>query len=157
MTLIACSIRGLPDKGLVLGPLTILELAIPVIFLGVTSMIVGLLISAAVRTSEQTMSMLVVYAIFQIVFGGTLFSLLGSPANWFSWFMPARWGLGGIGTTLTMNMLSRDRNEPDRVDPIWYHLPSHWFLALAIMTAMSIVLLVAVSLSLRKHEPEVMR
>lgn len=157
MTLIACSIRGLPDKGLVLGPLTILELAIPVIFLGVTSMIVGLLISAAVRTSEQTMSMLVVYAIFQIVFGGALFSLIGSPANWFSWFMPARWGLGGIGTTLTMNMLFRDRNEPDRVDPIWYHLPSHWFLALGIMTAMSIVLLVAVSLSLRKHEPEVMR
>lgn len=157
MTLIACSVRGLPDDGLVLGPLVIIELAIPVIFLGITSMIVGLLISAAVKTSEQTMSMLVVYAIFQIVFGGTLFSLLGSPTNWFSWLMPARWGMAGMGNTLTMNDLFRDRENPDRLDPLWYHMTSHWFLSLTVLAVMSAVLLAAVALSLRKHEPEVMR
>lgn len=157
MTLIACSIRGLPDRGLVLGPLTIIELAIPVIFLGITSMVVGLVISAAVKTSEQTMSMLVIYAIFQIVFGGTLFSLLGSPANWFSWLMPARWGLAGLGTTLKMNALFRDRKHADRLDFLWYHLPSHWFFALWVLVAMSAILLGVVALFLRKHEPEVMR
>ncbi|MEP9384403.1 ATP-binding cassette domain-containing protein [Nocardioides cheoyonin] len=157
MTAIATSIHGVPGRGLVLGPFVRLELAVPMILLGVTAMLVGLAISALVRTSERTMPLLVMFAVLQISFGGCLYSLLGSPGNWFSWVMPARWGVAAMGDTLDLNEQFRDRDFPHRIDWLWQHAPDHWAFAVGALLLLSTLLLVAVFRLLRRHEPEVMR
>lgn len=157
MTVLSFSVRTLPARGLLLGGHVVAELAIPFMLLGVTSMLVGLVISAAVTTSEKTMPMLVMFAVLQIVFGGCLFSLLGSPANIASYAMPARWGVAATGDTLDLNQLFRDRDAPNRLDPLWDHGAAHWALALVVLVGMCLVCLVAVARFLRQHEPQVMR
>ena len=75
---IGFSSREIPDKGLVLGNAVLLELSIPIMALGFTSMMFGLIISSLVKTAEKTMPLLVMFAIIQVVFTGCLFTLHGA-------------------------------------------------------------------------------
>src|SRR5690606_39280904 len=72
------SSREIPEEGLVFGGFTLLELSVPIMALGFTSMMFGLIISALVKTAEKTMPLLVMFAIIQVVFTGCLFTLHGS-------------------------------------------------------------------------------
>ncbi len=73
--LIGFSSREIPEEGVVLGGSTLFELCLPVMALGFTSMMFGLVISALVKTAEKTMPLLVMFAIIQVVFTGCLFTL----------------------------------------------------------------------------------
>ena len=157
MTVIATCIRGLPHRGAVLGGLVTAELCLPMMLLGVTAMLVGLAISALVRTAERTMPLLVMFAVVQITFGGCLYSLLGTPTNWVSWIMPARWGVAAMGVTLDLNQQFRDRDHPKRTDWLWEHGAGHWAFAMLMLLLLCAVLTFAVFRLLRRHEPEVMR
>ncbi|WP_228902369.1 ABC transporter permease, partial [Streptomyces sp. DH1] len=64
---IGFSSRTVPDEGLVLGGQILLELCIPIMALGFTAMMFGLIISALVKTAEKTMPLLVMFAIIQVV------------------------------------------------------------------------------------------
>ncbi|MEV8410475.1 FHA domain-containing protein, partial [Streptomyces niveus] len=63
--------RALPEDGLLMPPAV--EMCIVIIALGFTSMMFGLVISSLVKTAEKTMPLLVMFAIVQVVFTGTLF------------------------------------------------------------------------------------
>jgi ABC-type multidrug transport system ATPase subunit/pSer/pThr/pTyr-binding forkhead associated (FHA) protein len=73
--------RTIPDEGLVLGSAVALELSLPIMALGFTSMMFGLVISSLVKTAEKTMPLLVMFAIIQVVFTGCLFPLAGNPGR----------------------------------------------------------------------------
>ncbi len=99
--------REIPEEGLVFGKLTLLELSVPIMALGFTSMMFGLIISALVKTAEKTMPLLVMFAIIQVVFTGCLFALNGSiGANQISYLMPSRWAVAAAGATLDFNKIS---------------------------------------------------
>ncbi|MFF9068892.1 FHA domain-containing protein [Streptomyces sp. NPDC014891] len=155
---IGFSTRALPEEGLLMPPAV--ELCIQVIGLGLTSMMVGLVISALVKTAEKTMPLLVMFAIVQVVFTGILFQVYDSPGlEQFAWLMPSRWGIAGAGATLDLAHLMPpwDQKNPANTDPLWEHTVGQWSLNLGIQLFMAAVCCVAVARLLRRHEPEVMR
>ncbi|MGV9899017.1 FHA domain-containing protein, partial [Streptomyces tendae] len=99
--------REIPEEGLVLGGMTLVELSLPIMALGFTSMMFGLVISSLVKTAEKTMPLLVMFAIIQVVFTGCLFALNGAVGvNQFSYLMPSRWAVAAAGATLDFNKIS---------------------------------------------------
>jgi ABC-type multidrug transport system ATPase subunit/pSer/pThr/pTyr-binding forkhead associated (FHA) protein len=150
--------RELPAEGLVLGGAVMLELSLPIMALGFTSMMFGLIISALVKTAEKTMPLLVMFAIIQVVFTGCLFILHGTVGvNEFSYLMPSRWAVAAAGTTLDFNKINPNTDDPTSTDPLWDHDAGAWFLDMGALLALGALCGVLVARFLRRHEPEVMR
>jgi ABC-type multidrug transport system ATPase subunit len=156
--LIGFSSREIPDQGLVLGNATLFELCLPIMALGFTSMMFGLVISALVKTAEKTMPLLVMFAIIQVVFTGCLFTLHGTlGVNEFSYLMPSRWAVAAAGTTLDFNNIAPNTDDPTSTDPLWNHTAGAWTLDMAALIALGVICGFLVARFLRRHEPEVMR
>ncbi|MFF4544607.1 FHA domain-containing protein [Streptomyces sp. NPDC001435] len=149
--------REIPKEGLVLGSATIVELSVPIMALGFTSMMFGLIISSLVKTAEKTMPLLVMFAIIQVVFTGCLFTLHGSiGVNEFSYLMPSRWAVAAAGATLDFNKISPPKDGAG-TDPLWDHTVGAWGLDMAALIALGVICGFFVARFLRRHEPEVMR
>ncbi|WP_441350737.1 FHA domain-containing protein [Streptomyces tsukubensis] len=151
--------RKLPEKGLIISGLPAVEMCVVISALGLTSMMFGLVISSLVRTQEKTMQLLVMFAIVQVVFTGTLFKVFDSPGvEQFAWLMPSRWAIAGVGTTLDLSRISPvDQKNPGNLDPLWAHEASQWAINLSVLLFIGLVCGIAVVRLLRRHEPEVMR
>ncbi|MFE3253246.1 FHA domain-containing protein [Streptomyces sp. NPDC059209] len=150
--------RALPDEGLIMPPAV--EMCIVIIALGFTSMMFGLVISSLVKTAEKTMPLLVMFAIVQVVFTGTLFQVYGSPGlEQFAWLMPSRWAIAGTGSTLDLAHLMPpwDPKSPNDLDPLWDHTVAQWGFNITVLLLIGAVCGVVVARLLRRHEPEVMR
>ncbi|MFD3487758.1 FHA domain-containing protein [Streptomyces sp. NPDC058665] len=150
--------RALPDEGLIMPPAV--EMCIVIIALGFTSMMFGLVISSLVKTAEKTMPLLVMFAIVQVVFTGTLFQVYGSPGlEQFAWLMPSRWAIAGTGSTLDLAHLMPpwDPKSPNDLDPLWDHSIGQWGFNLAVLLFIGVLCGFVVARLLRRHEPEVMR
>ncbi|MDG9728280.1 MULTISPECIES: FHA domain-containing protein [unclassified Streptomyces] len=149
--------REIPEEGLVLGGLTLLELSLPIMALGFTSMMFGLIISSLVKTAEKTMPLLVMFAIIQVVFTGCLFALHGAVGvNQFSYLMPSRWAVAAAGATLDFNRISPPEKGAE-ADPLWEHTIGAWGLNMAALIVLGVICGFFVARFLRRHEPEVMR
>jgi ABC-type multidrug transport system ATPase subunit len=156
--LIGFSSREIPDRGVILGGSTLFELCVPIMALGFTSMMVGLVISSLVKTAEKTMPLLVMFAIIQVVFTGCLFTLHGTlGVNEFSYLMPSRWAVAAAGATLDFNDIAPNSDDPGSTDPLWNHTASAWSLDMIVLIALGVICGFFVSRFLRRHEPEVMR
>ncbi|MFE6365061.1 FHA domain-containing protein [Streptomyces sp. NPDC057806] len=157
---IGFSSRTIPDEALILGEgktAVLLELSIPIMGLGFTSMMFGLVISSLVKTAEKTMPLLVMFAIVQVVFTGCLFALHGSPGvNEFSYLMPSRWAVAAAGATLDFNNISPPKEKGD-TDPLWDHTVGAYGLDMIALIVLGVICGVLVARFLRRHEPEVMR
>jgi len=149
--------REIPTRGLVLGSATMVELSIPIMALGFTSMMFGLIISSLVKTAEKTMPLLVMFAIIQVVFTGCLFTLNGAVGvNEFSYLMPSRWAVAAAGATLDFNKISPPKDGGDN-DPLWEHTVGAWGMDMAALIVLGVICGFFVARFLRRHEPEVMR
>ncbi|MGW0765205.1 FHA domain-containing protein [Streptomyces sp. NPDC002676] len=156
--LIGFSSREIPDQGLVLGGSTLFELCLPIMALGFTSMMFGLVISSLVKTAEKTMPLLVMFAIIQVVFTGCLFTLHGTlGVNEFSYLMPSRWAVAAAGATLDFNNIAPNTDDPGSTDPLWDHAASAWGMDMVALIAIGVACGFFVARFLRRHEPEVMR
>ncbi|MDX3517937.1 FHA domain-containing protein [Streptomyces scabiei] len=157
---IGFSSRTIPDESLIFGEgkfAVMLELSIPIMGLGFTSMMFGLVISSLVKTAEKTMPLLVMFAIVQVVFTGCLFALHGSPGvNEFSYLMPSRWAVAAAGATLDFNNISPPKEAGD-TDPLWNHTVGAYSLDMIALIVLGVICGVLVARFLRRHEPEVMR
>ncbi|MFI6848473.1 FHA domain-containing protein [Kitasatospora sp. NPDC050467] len=153
--------RKLPEHGLIIENLPVIEMTIGMILLSFAAMMFGLMISALVKTAEKTMPLLVMFAIVQVVFTGCLFQIFGKPGlEQAAWLMPARWGTGIVSVTLNLSELmgpwNKDFQHPDH-DPLWKHTVAQWWIDAGALIAMSIVIGVIVTRLQRRHEPEVMQ
>lgn len=154
---IGFSSREIPEEGLVFGHLTLLELSVPIMGLGFTSMMFGLIISSLVKTAEKTMPLLVMFAIIQVVFTGCLFALNGSiGVNQVSYLMPSRWAVAAAGATLDFNRISPPAKGESN-DPLWEHTVGAWGVDMAALIVLGVICGFFVARFLRRHEPEVMR
>ncbi|MEU1040823.1 FHA domain-containing protein [Streptomyces sp. NPDC005907] len=158
---IGFSSRTIPDEGLILGSgkiAVMIELSIPIMALGFTSMMFGLIISSLVKTAEKTMPLLVMFAIIQVVFTGCLFILHGTVGvNQFSYLMPSRWAVAAAGATLDFNNISPNTDDPSSTDPLWDHAASAWTMDMMALLVLGALCGFFVARFLRRHEPEVMR
>lgn len=154
---IGFSSREIPEEGLVFGSATLVELSVPIMALGFTSMMFGLIISSLVKTAEKTMPLLVMFAIIQVVFTGCLFTLHGSVGvNQFSFLMPSRWAVAASGATLDFNKISPPETAGD-TDPLWEHTVGAWAMDMGALLVLGVICGFFVARFLRRHEPEVMR
>ncbi|WP_336322112.1 FHA domain-containing protein [Streptomyces lavendofoliae] len=156
---IGFGMREVPDEGLLFGSsLVRLELSLPIMALGFTAMMFGLIISSLVKTAEKTMPLLVMFAIIQVVFTGCLFTLHGQVGvNEFSYLMPSRWAVAAAGTTADLNRLFPNQDDPTDTDPLWDHEVGQWMVDMGALLALGALCGVIVARLLRRHEPEVMR
>jgi ABC-type multidrug transport system ATPase subunit/pSer/pThr/pTyr-binding forkhead associated (FHA) protein len=155
---IGFSVHDLPPDGVITAPAV--ELCVAIIGIGLTSMMLGLVISSLVKTAEKTMPLLVMFAIVQLVFTGALFQIFGKPGlEQFAWLMPSRWAMAAAGATLDLSRLMApwDPQNPTDLDPLWKHTGGQWTIDMIVLIAIGVVCGVVVSRLLRRHEPEVMR
>ncbi|MBD0420976.1 FHA domain-containing protein [Streptomyces sp. TRM S81-3] len=149
--------REIPEEGLILGGAVMVEMSLPIMALGFTSMMFGLIISSLVKTAEKTMPLLVMFAIIQVVFTGCLFTLHGAVGvNEFSYLMPSRWAVAAAGATLDFNKISPPEQGAE-TDPLWEHSVGAWGMDMAALIALGVICGFFVARFLRRHEPEVMR
>ncbi|SBT95458.1 FHA modulated ABC efflux pump with fused ATPase and integral membrane subunits [Streptomyces sp. DI166] len=157
---IGFSSRTIPDEALILGEgkaAVLLEMSVPIMGLGFTSMMFGLVISSLVKTAEKTMPLLVMFAIVQVVFTGCLFILHGNiGVNEFSYLMPSRWAVAAAGATLDFNNISPPKEKGD-TDPLWEHTVGAYSMDMIALIALGVLCGFLVARFLRRHEPEVMR
>ncbi len=153
------STRKLPTEGLIITGMPAIEMAVGIILLSFASMMFGLVISALVKTAEKTMPLLVMFAIVQVVFTGCLFQLFDKAGlAQFAWLMPARWGVGVVGTTLDLgHMMVLDPAHMNAHDGLWTHSVAQWAIDAGALVAISAAMGFLVLRLLRRHEPEVMQ
>ncbi|MFJ8017738.1 FHA domain-containing protein [Streptomyces sp. NPDC096339] len=140
-------------RGVVMPPL--IEITLAVALLSFTAMMLGLLISALVRKEEVTMPLLVLLAIVQVVFCGTLLKLYDvAVLEQVAWFAPARWAMGAMGGTIDVGAIVPGKLTQD---PIFDHRTNVWLVSIAMLPVLSVLFGLLVSRLLRRHEPAVMR
>lgn len=135
LVLIGLSDQKLPSQGTFTSPL--IELSLAMVLLGVVSMMLGLLVSAAVNTSEKTLPLLVVISMAQLVLCGALVALAGSVGlEQLAWPAPSRWGMGASAATLDLGTISP---VSDKADWVWKHSLGTWLIDMGILAGLGIV------------------
>jgi ABC-type multidrug transport system ATPase subunit/pSer/pThr/pTyr-binding forkhead associated (FHA) protein/actin-like ATPase involved in cell morphogenesis len=140
-----------PDDPLVLGG-GHLEVFVAVLAAGLTTMLIGLAISAAIKNADQGMPLLVLMVMAQLVFSGGLFAVADRPGlEQLAWLAPSRWAYAMTAATADLSKLNAPGGTPD---PLWEHTGSTWFAALAVLAAMSVVLTGVIAYLLSRLDPK---
>ena len=148
LVLLGVATRKLPLSGSFLTHAPLAELLLGIAALGLTSMCLGLLVSALVSTSEKAMPFLVLLTMVQVILsGGVPVSLpFGLTA-----IAPARWGFGAVASTTDLNNTSPiPGNSPDR---LWDHTSSQWLTNMAITIGLGLLFVLLTWISLRRLGP----
>jgi hypothetical protein len=141
--------RARPQEALLLGSPT-LELIVVIALVTLTSTVLGLLVSAYVSTSEQTMPVLVGLVMAQLVLCGGLFAVAGRPViAQMSWLAPAPWAYAALASSVDLKAIMVD----PPADALWEHTTRHWLASVGVLMAQTLVLLIATRLAMRRHDP----
>ena len=128
-----------PGEGAVL-PSQWLELGVVVWATAWASAMLGLLGSALVKSNEQTMPLLVVLVMVQLVMTGGLVPVSGrSGLDQFSWFLPARWGFAAGASTVDLQ--NAVATSPS--DALWDATTAQWFTNMGMLAIFIVALTVA--------------
>jgi hypothetical protein len=139
--------RGKPATSLVVGS-PLIEVMIPLILVAVASTSIGLLVSALVKTSEQTTPVLVVSVMGQLVLSGGLFELAGRAVlEQIAWVAPTRWGFAAAAGTVDLQQITHS------TDALWAPTASSWWRAILLLVVQTAVAAAAARLALRRYEP----
>ncbi|GAA2008590.1 hypothetical protein GCM10009838_88560 [Catenulispora subtropica] len=150
--------RRLPAHGLVVSGSAVPELILATVLLGVVSMLLGLVVSAVVRTSEKTMPLLVLITVVEVVFCGSLFPLFHSPAlEQLAWLSPSRWAVAAEAATINLPGITGPPQGRTTTDPLWTHAVTQWGVDIGALILLGAACLVAVLRLLRRHESAVLR
>ncbi|MDP0397369.1 ATP-binding cassette domain-containing protein [Tsukamurella strandjordii] len=123
------------------------ELVLDIVVLACVSTLVGLLISAFAKSSEQVMPLLVVVIMVQLVMSGGLFGLHGRTGlEQVSWLFPSRWGFAASASSIDLQKVTSipDPANPavqkvTTADPLWDPYPENWALAIGALVVMGAV------------------
>lgn len=120
----------------ILVPWPAFELFLALALTAVASMILGLLLSSIVRSSEQVMPLLIIVLMAQLVLNGGLLPLAGRPFFYeLSDVILAKWGLAMAASGVNLPGISPAIDE----DPLWVHSIDNWLLSAVCMIVMAIV------------------
>jgi hypothetical protein len=116
-------------------PMPLPELILGVAALSVSSMALGLVVSAWVRSSEQTLVVLILLLMAQVMLSGGVLAL-GVGLEQLSYLAPARWGLAAVASTVNLNAISPPGST---TDSLWVHKPSAWLLTIVMQVVLTAV------------------
>lgn len=132
LTLVVGIWKDVSGEGSVL-PSQWLELGLVVWGTAWASAMLGLLASSLVKTGEQTMPVLVVIVMVQLVMTGGMIPVSGrSGLEQVSWLVPARWGFAAGASTVDLQAMVVGAQE----DSLWDHTAGQWWMNMGILLAM---------------------
>jgi len=150
--------RKLPAHGLLISGTAVPELMLAAVLLGVTSMLLGLVVSAIVRTTEKTMPLLVLITIVEVVFCGSLFPLFHSLGlEQLAWFSPSRWAVAAEAATINLPGIMGPPQGRETTDPLWQHSITQWGADVGMLVVLGAACLALVLRLLRRHESSLLR
>jgi ABC-type multidrug transport system ATPase subunit len=130
--------RPMPPRG-VLTSLPLAEIMLGVAVLAIASMTVGLLISAAVNSSDKTLPLLVVTVLVEVVLSGGVIRLNGSVGlEQLAWLTPSRWGFAAVASTIDLNHVTPPP-PGSTPDPLWSRSVHTWAVSMALQLALAAV------------------
>ncbi|HEV8223570.1 MAG TPA: FHA domain-containing protein [Streptosporangiaceae bacterium] len=133
--------RTLPPSGAFLTSQPLLEIIAAMALLAVASMVLGLLISAVVTSSDKTMPLLVLAVLVEVVVSGGVFAINGiTGLEQLSWLAPSRWGFAAIASTADLNHI-QPLSPDTKPDPLWDHTPHDWLVAMAMQAVLTLALI----------------
>jgi len=148
LVLLGVAARPLPKTGSFLTHAPLVELVLGISALCLTSMCLGLLVSALVSTSEKAMPFLVLLTMVQVILSG------GVPVSLpfaLTAIAPARWGFGAVASTANLNFTSPiPGNSPDA---LWAHTSSQWLTNMAVTIGLGLLFVLLTWISLRRLGP----
>lgn len=143
MAIVILGVKQSTAQGSVLASAPV-ELVIDIAVLACVSTLVGLLISALARSSEQVMPMLVVVVMVQLVMSGGLFTLHDRVGlEQISWLFPSRWGFAASASTVELQKqidAVSGRPTMQAIDPLWDSTPLQWGISIGVLALMAVVL-----------------
>jgi ABC-type multidrug transport system ATPase subunit len=130
--------RHMPPSGSYLTHAPLAEVLLGISGLAVASMMLGLLISAVVSTSEKAMPFLVLGTMVQVILSGGVFALVGMTGlQQLAWVAPARWGFGAAASTVDLNVITPAAGA--KPDPVWNHDPKTWLRDMGLQLALGLL------------------
>ena len=144
--------RQMPAHGALLTNYPLLELIIAIAVLAVTSMCIGLLVSAFVSTSEKAMPFLVMLTMFQVILSGGVLPFNGmNGLSQLSWIAPARWGFAAGASTVNLNGIGLLPGTD--ADPLWRTSSGDWLRDVGVTAGWALIYLVITLVQLRRLGP----
>jgi hypothetical protein len=126
------------------------EILIAVVAVAVTSMLIGLLISALIDNADRGMPLLILVIMIQLTFCGGLFPVHDRPVlEQISWLVPAQWGFSMTAATADLSLLAIELP-----DPSWSHDVSVWYGDFARLVTIAAVLYVAIYVVIKRSDPQ---
>jgi ABC-type multidrug transport system ATPase subunit len=140
MTVIGLAGRAEPPHGVFIKGPALIELAVAMGLLAITSMTLGLLISSAVSTSEKSLPLLFISVMAQVVFTGGVIQIAGQVGlEQLAWISPSRWGFAAVASTTNLSVISPPLKPGAKPDPLWQHTPHTWLLDMGMMIVLAAV------------------
>ena len=130
--------KGAPTRGAVVAGNAILELYLTLAATAAVAAILGLALSAAARSHDQILPMLVLAAMLSIVFCGGMIPVTGRfGLEQLSWTFPARWGFAATASTTDLRTIAPLLQTKDT---LWSHHSGWWLLDMGALIVVGIVL-----------------
>ena len=146
---IGLGLWGRPPDDPLLITSGMLEILLAVLLVTITSMLVGLALSAAIENADRGMPLLVLVIMVQLILCGGLFAVYGRPVlEQISWLVPARWGFSMTAATTDLTAITR--GAPD---PSWAHTASAWLLDAGFLLIIAVALIVLLGFQLARLDP----
>jgi ABC-type multidrug transport system ATPase subunit len=148
LTSIVLANKPNPEGGSLLpsGPV---ELVVDIALTAACSAVLGMALSAMVKSSEQAMPLLVVAIMAQLVMCGGLIPVTGRIGlEQFSVVFPARWGYAAGASTVDLRTIDAVADQ----DILWVHAPEQWMLAALVLALIAVVLALVTYSKLRLKE-----
>ena len=126
--------KGGPTRGAVVVGSPLLELYLTLAATAAVAAVMGLAMSAAAKSQDQILPMLVISVMLSIVFCGGMIPVTGRPVlDQLSWAIPARWGFAASASTADLHTIAPLLQTNDT---LWSHHAGWWLLD---MTALIVV------------------
>jgi ABC transport system ATP-binding/permease protein len=130
--------KGGPTRGAVVLGNGVLELYVTLAATAAVAAVMGLTLSAAARSQDQILPMLVISVMLSIVFCGGMIPVTGRAVlDQVSWAVPARWGFATSASTTDLRTIAPLLQTHDT---LWSHHPGWWLLDMAALIVSGAVL-----------------
>jgi ABC transport system ATP-binding/permease protein len=147
LTAIVVAGKGAPTRGAVIIGNPIVELYVTLGITAAVAAVTGMVLSAAARSHDHILPMLVISVMLSIVLAGGLIPVTGRAVlSQLSWALPARWGFAASASTVDLRQIATlvPANES-----LWTHDPQWWLLDMIMLTTLGITMAILVRWRIR--------
>lgn len=161
LTIIATARQNGPPDGAILSFFPLGELFIGVALTGLAAMALGLLLSAAVNTSDKGVTLLPMVLIPQLVLSGVI-QIADKPVlAQLSYLTGAQWGFAAVGSTVDINYLESIGPQGPGARPAennkrWDHSPFDWILNTFALAMLSLIGVAGALFLLKRRDPNLL-